>query len=143
MRKVAVSTEKAPAPIGPYSQAVLHDGKYTLNLSGQIGIDPKTGKLVSGIEAQTRQALENVGGILSAVGWGYENVTSVTVYLVDMKDYPTVNRLYERMFSDTKPARAVVGVSSLPLGALVEIQCEAAGDTVPRRLLETPVMNNA
>src|SRR3989338_8773686 len=134
MLRVPIKTEKAPAPIGPYSQAVLHDGKYGLEISGQIGINPKTGDLVIGIEAQTRQALENVGGVLSGVGWNFGNITSVTVYLTDMKTYPAVNKIYEVVFSGTKPARTVVGVSSLPMGALVEIQCKAVGDAVPRRL---------
>ncbi len=140
MLRVPVKTDKAPAPIGPYSQSVLHDGKYALKLSGQIGIDPKTGKLVGGIEAQTRQALVNVWGVLSEIGWGYENVVSATLFLVDMKNYPIVNGIYEGVFSGTKPARAVVGVNALPIGALIEIQCDAAGDTIPRRLLEAPAM---
>ncbi len=140
MLRVPIKTDKAPAPIGPYSQAILHKGKYALELSGQIGIDSITGELVAGIEAQTKQALANVLGVLHEVDWGYEHVTMVTVYLVDMRDFAAVNREYETVFSGTKPARVVVGVSSLPKGALIEIQCRAAGDTVPRRLLKAPAM---
>lgn len=119
-----ISTESAPAAIGPYSQAVKA-GAY-LFCSGQIGLDPETGKLAGDdVATQTRQVLANMGAVLSAAGLGYRDVVKTTIYLVDMGEFAEVNRLYGECFGDIKPARATVAVAALPLGARIEIECVA------------------
>ncbi len=121
----AVSTPKAPAAIGPYSQAIK--GGNLLFLSGQIPLDPATGQLVpGGIEAQTRQVFTNIGAILGAAGLSFDAVVSATVYVSDMNDFAKVNEVYATYFSSPAPARATVQVARLPKGALVEIQITAA-----------------
>ena len=120
-----VRTDSAPAPVGPYSQGVRHDG--LLFASGQIPLDPATGEIVGGgIEAQTRQVLANLRAILEAGGSGLKHALKVTVYLTDMADFPLVNAIYAEAFDgDPAPARATVQVSALPLGAHVEIDAVA------------------
>lgn len=120
-----VRTDSAPAPVGPYSQGVRHDG--LIFASGQIPLDPATGEIVGpGIEAQTRQVLTNLRAILEAGGSGLEHALKVTVYLTDMADFPLVNAIYAEAFDgDPAPARATVQVSALPLGAQVEIDAVA------------------
>ena len=120
-----VRTDSAPAPVGPYSQGVRHDG--LLFASGQIPLDPATGEIVGGgIEAQTRQVLANLRAILEAGGSGLQHALKVTVYLTDMGDFPRVNAIYAEAFDgDPAPARATVQVSALPLGAQVEIDAVA------------------
>jgi 2-iminobutanoate/2-iminopropanoate deaminase len=116
-----IMTDQAPQAIGPYSQAIKA-GSY-LFVSGQIAIDPATGKL-SGetIEEQTRQVLKNMEAILASQGLTLENVVKTEVYLKDLKDFQTMNSIYAEKFSyDIKPARATIQVSKLPLDALVEI----------------------
>lgn len=131
MSKKIISSENAPKSTGPYSQAVLYDLKYCLELSGQIGINSKTGNLVDGgIAAETEQTLRNIEAILAEVGWGFENITKCRIYLADMNNYMTVNELYAKKFKKTPPSRIAIAVKSLPLGALVEIECVAAGDKV-------------
>ena len=103
----------------PFSPAI-QVGNW-LFLSGNIGIDPTTGKLVEGIEAQTKQVLENLGALLKEAGMSYENVVKGTVYLTDIKDYDALNKVYKEYFPSERPARAVVEVSELVLGAKVEI----------------------
>ncbi len=121
----AVSTPKAPAAIGPYSQAIKAGN--LLFLSGQIPLDPATGQLVpGGIEAQTRQVFTNIGAILGAAGLSFDAVVSATVYVSDMNDFAKVNEVYATYFSSPAPARATVQVARLPKGALVEIQITAA-----------------
>jgi 2-iminobutanoate/2-iminopropanoate deaminase len=116
----AVSTERAPAAIGPYSQAVLSDG--FLFLSGQIPLDPATGELITGdIEQQTRRVLDNLGAVLAAAGGGFEHLVKTTIYLTDLNDFATVNRVYAERFASNPPARATVQVAALPRGARVEI----------------------
>ena len=117
----AVRTAAAPAPVGPYSQAVVAGG--FVFASGQIPLDPATGKLVSGeIEAQTERVLDNLRAVLEAAGSSLGQVVRASVYLVDLAVFPRVNAVYARYFgSDPKPARSTVQVAALPLGAQVEI----------------------
>jgi reactive intermediate/imine deaminase len=117
----AVRTPEAPAPVGPYSQAVVAGG--FVFASGQIPLDPATGKLVGGeIEAQTERVLDNLRAVLEAAGSSLGQVVRTSVYLVDLALFPRVNAVYARYFgSDPKPARSTVQVAALPLGAQVEI----------------------
>ena len=120
--KEIVFTEKAPRPIGPYSQGVLAEGRL-LFVSGQIPIDPATGELLRGsIEEQAERAIENFLAVVEAAGGSPESVVKVTVYIKDMGLYARFNEVYERYFSSSKPARAVVEVSDLPKGVDVEIE---------------------
>lgn len=124
MRKT-VGTSKAPAAIGPYSQAVLSDG--FLFCSGQIPLDPATGKIVGGgIEAQTERVLNNLAAVLEAGGASLRSVVKTTVYLVDLADFPAMNGVYGRFFPENPPARATVQVARLPADALVEIDAVAS-----------------
>lgn len=118
-----IATDQAPSAIGPYSQAVC-TGSYIF-VSGQIAIDPATGKLAGlTIEEQTKQVLNNIEAILAAEGMTLENVVKTEVYLKDLKDFSAMNTIYAEKFSyDIKPARATVQISKLPLDALVEISC--------------------
>ena len=121
----AISTDQAPAAIGPYSQAIKAGN--LLFLSGQIPLDPATGNLVAGgIEAQTRQVFTNIGEILKAAGASFDNVVSASVFLADMNEFSTVNEIYATYFSSPAPARATVQVARLPKDARVEIQVTAA-----------------
>ena len=120
-----IHSEKAPAAIGPYSQAVSHNG--LVYCSGQIGMEPETGALVEGgVEAETRRALENLKAVLNAAGSGLEHALKVTVYLADLNDYAAVNAIYAEYFSQSQPARAAVQVTRLPRDARVEIDCIAS-----------------
>lgn len=120
-----VNTEKAPAAIGPYSQATICNGQAYV--SGQLGLNPETGDFIpGGVEAQTRQALTNLKSILEACGTNLNRVACVDVFLTDMNDFSTVNEVYAEFFSIHKPARAAIEVSALPKGGLVEIKCIAA-----------------
>lgn len=121
-----VRTERAPAPVGPYSQAIEHSG--WVFASGQIPLDPATGKLVRGdIEAQTRAVLANLKAVLEAGGASFSNVVRTTIYLTDLADFPRVNAVYGEHFSaEPRPARATVQVAALPLGAKIEIDAIAA-----------------
>ena len=119
-----VTTDQAPAPIGPYSQAV-RSGK-TLYCSGQIALDPTTGNLVDGdVSAQTEQAIENLGAVLRQAGFDFADVVKTTIFLVDMNDFAAVNAVYGRTFDAVKPARSTVAVAGLPRDARVEIECIA------------------
>lgn len=119
-----VKTPLAPAAIGPYSQGILVGD--TLYCSGQIGIHPDTGSLVTGgIDAETERVLENLGAVLRAAGMDYQNVVRCTVYLADMNDYAQVNEVYARYFSEAPPAREAIQVAGLPRNARVEISCVA------------------
>lgn len=120
-----VRTDSAPAPVGPYSQAVVHAG--LVFASGQIPLDPATGKLVSGeIETQTEQVIENLVQVLRAADSGLDQVLKTTVYLTDLSLFPRVNAVYAKHFDgDPAPARATVQVAALPLGADVEIDAIA------------------
>ncbi len=122
----AVTTPDAPAPVGPYNQAVQAGG--WLYCSGQIPLDPATGEMVGGgdIEAETRQVLRNLKAVLSAAGTEAAKVVRTTVYLVDLADFQAVNAIYAELFgSGVSPARACVQVAALPKGSKVEIDCIA------------------
>jgi len=121
----AVSTDAAPAPVGPYSQAIVCDG--LVFASGQIPIDPSSGALVEGgIEAQTERVLENLRAVLEAAGSGLHHVLRATVYVTDLSLFARVNQVYARFFdAEPAPARATVQVAALPLGAQVEIDAIA------------------
>ncbi|MBR1687585.1 MAG: RidA family protein [Prevotella sp.] len=120
-----ISTEKAPAAIGPYSQAIKVNG--LVFASGQIPIDPQTGVFVEGgIAEQTAQALRNAEAILAEAGLSLRNVVKTTVFLADMADFGAMNEVYAQFFSEPYPARSAVAVKALPKGALVEVECIAA-----------------
>ena len=124
--KSIIQTGGAPDAIGPYSQGVRARGSEFLFLSGQIGLDPQTGELVPGdIEAQTERVLRNLEGVLRAAGSSLDQVVKTTIYLTDMEEFPRVNKVYGEFFGESLPARATVGVSSLPKGALVEVEALA------------------
>jgi 2-iminobutanoate/2-iminopropanoate deaminase len=124
MKHEHVLTPHAPKPIGPYSQAIQFGGE--LYCSGQIPLDPLTGELIDGdVTAQTERVLENLGAVLCAAGYHYTDVVKTTIFLVDMRDFPSVNAVYERYFGANKPARSTVAVTALPRGARVEIDCIA------------------
>jgi 2-iminobutanoate/2-iminopropanoate deaminase len=116
----AVRTDKAPAAIGPYSQAVRMGN--LLFCSGQIPLDPATGELVTGdVAAQTRQVFANLGAVLSEAGAGFEHVARTTVYLADMSDFAAMNAVYATFFSAPAPARSTIQAAGLPRNARVEI----------------------
>ena len=120
-----ISTSKAPAAIGPYSQAISAGG--FLFCSGQIPLDPTSGEMLCGsIEEETGQVMENLKAVLAAAGIGFEQVVKTTIYLVSMDDFPAVNQVYGRYFSGVKPARVTVAVAALPRGARLEIDAVAA-----------------
>ncbi len=119
-----IQTDQAPAAIGPYSQAVSHQG--LVFISGQLGLDPATGALAEGIEAQTRRALQNLVAILKAAGLGPEHVLKASVFLANMDDFALVNQRYAEVFPPPFPAREVVQAARLPKNALVEISAIAA-----------------
>lgn len=119
--KSVVTTDKAPAAIGPYSQAIQTGG--LLFISGQIPVDPATGEVVNGdVAAQTRQAIKNIVAILQNQGIGLENVVKATVFLTDMNDFPIVNQVYGEYFPQAAPARSCVQVARLPKDVSVEIE---------------------
>ncbi len=130
MVRSSINSDRAPKVIGPYSQAILEDFRYRLELSGQIGIDPLNGQLVDGLEAQMSRVLYSIEGILSEVGWGFQNIIKTRIYLTNMTDYRKVNEIYAEKFDEKTPSRVVVEVSRLPMGALVEIECTAGGNEV-------------
>lgn len=123
MNKQVISTTAAPGAIGPYSQAV-QIGEHVFT-SGQLGLNPESGELAAGIEAQTEQALRNLGAILEAAGTGLDKVVKTTVFLKDMNDFATVNAIYGRFFSEPYPARSAIEVARLPKDGLVEIEAIA------------------
>lgn len=119
-----ITTENAPAAIGPYSQAIVAGN--TIYLSGQIGLEPKSGKIVEGgIAAETKQALENIKAVLLAAGSDIANVVSVSVYLADINEFAAMNEVYASYFKEPYPARATVAVKGLPKNAKVEISAVA------------------
>lgn len=123
MRDV-IHTDRAPAAIGPYVQA-LRSGGWIFS-SGQLGLDPGTGKLVDGgVAEQARQALANLAAVLEAAGGGLDTVLKTTVFLVDMADFPAMNAVYAEAFGAHPPARSTVAVAALPLGGRVEIEAVA------------------
>jgi len=122
MRKI-ITTKNAPAPIGPYSQGVSV-GSFIF-VSGQGALTPDGLEVKSDIKAETKQTMENLKAILEAAGVGFEHVVKVNIYLTDMGKFPDVNSVYATYFKDNFPARATVGVATLPRGFNVEIECVA------------------
>ncbi|MFA4181018.1 RidA family protein [Xylanibacter rodentium] len=121
----ALHTDKAPAAIGPYSQAIEVNGMVFA--SGQIPLDPATGNVVEGgIKEQTRQALTNAKAIMEGAGLTLANVVKTTVFMADMNDFAAMNEVYATFFSEPYPARSAVAVKTLPKGVLVEVECIAA-----------------
>ena len=123
MSREAISTSGAPGAIGPYSQAIAAGG--LLFCSGQLGLDPATGELADGVEAQAERSLRNLMAVLDAAGLGPADVAKTTVFLADMADFATVNAVYGRFFPDPPPARSTVQVAALPKAGRVEIEAVA------------------
>jgi 2-iminobutanoate/2-iminopropanoate deaminase len=124
MDKQIIPTDAAPAPIGPYSQAVMVNG--TLYISGQIPIDPATSLVIMGdIEAETRQVMENLGAILKAYGLDHSHIVKTTIFITSMNDFARINAVYGSFFTKDFPARETVQVSRLPKDVQVEISCIA------------------
>jgi 2-iminobutanoate/2-iminopropanoate deaminase len=125
--KNVVHTERAPAAIGPYSQGIIANG--LLFTAGQIALDPVSGQVVSGgVLEQTERVFQNLSAILESAGTSWDNVVKTTVFLQDMRDFPTVNEVYTRMVGESRPARSTVAVAGLPRGVLVEIEAIAIVD---------------
>lgn len=118
-----ISTQNAPTALGPYSQAV--DTGSTVYCSGQLGLDPATGNLADGVQAQTHQALKNLQAVLNEAGLSLDNVVKTTVFVQDLADFGTVNEIYGTYFHGGFPARSCVQIAALPKNALVEIECIA------------------
>jgi 2-iminobutanoate/2-iminopropanoate deaminase len=134
MTRQAIQTNGAPAALGPYSQAIRTGD--TVYCSGQIGLDPATGELVDGVEAQAERALRNLAAVLDAAGLGFDDVVKTTIFLADVDDFGTVNGIYGKHMPDPPPARSTIGVGALPRGARVEIEMIARRveiDAVARR----------
>ena len=127
MPREVISTAKAPAAIGPYSQAVKVGNMVFV--SGQIPLDPETGQLVAGgIEEQTRRVLLNLQAILEAAGLGLNEVVRTTVFLADLADFPKMNQVYAEFFGNVPPARTTVQAAALPRGALIEMDAIAVAE---------------
>lgn len=124
MSKTVINTAKAPAAVGPYSHA--NAAGETIYISGQLGLDPETGVLAEGVEAQAKTGFENLKTILTEVGVSFENVVKTTVFLTDMNDFAAVNDIYAQYFTADYPARSCVQVAALPKGASFEIEAIAA-----------------
>ncbi len=122
MNKEAIHTDKAPAAVGPYSQAI--SAGNLVMLSGQIPLDPQTGVLVEGdIQAQTRRVFANIQAVLEEAGLTFANVIKTTVFLADIADFAAMNEVYAEYFAEPYPARSAVQIAALPKGAGVEIEC--------------------
>ncbi len=115
-----IQTKNAPSAMGPYSQAIVVDD--FIFCSGQIGIEPKSGQLVEGMEKQTEQVLKNLEAVLAEAGASLKNIVKTTVYLKNIADFPKMNEVYAKFLGEHKPARATVEVANLPKGALIEIE---------------------
>jgi len=119
----AIATTDAPAAIGPYSQAIAMD--CLVFCSGQLGLDPATGNLVEGVEAQAERSMQNLTAVLDAAGLTMADVGKTTIFLADMGDFAAVNAVYGRFMPDPPPARSTVAVAALPKGGLIEIEAIA------------------
>ncbi|NHJ32000.1 MAG: RidA family protein [Asgard group archaeon] len=115
----------------PFSKGIVHNQKYTMEISGQIGLNPD-GRLEEGIEEQTKRTFQNIKEILHEVGWGFENLIKVRIFLADMRDYSTVNEIYAKYFEKDFPTRVALAVEDLPLGALIEMDCTASGNKLKK-----------
>lgn len=123
MKRETINAQAAPAAVGPYVHAVkVGDTLYT---SGQLGLIPETGELPEGVEAQAKQAMENLKAVVEAAGLKMENIVKTTVFLADIKDFAAFNAIYATYFGEAAPARSCVQAGALPKGGLVEIECIA------------------
>ncbi len=123
MTRQAIQTNGAPAALGPYSQAI-RSGEFVF-CSGQLGLDPATGDLTAGVEAQAERSLRNLQSVLDAAGLGFDDVVKTTIFLADVNDFAAVNAVYARFMPEPPPARSTIGVAALPKGGLVEIEAIA------------------
>ncbi len=123
MTRQAISTAGAPGALGPYSQAIV--SVDLVFCAGQIGLDPATGELADGVEAQAERALRNLGAVLDAAGCSFSDVLKTTIFLADINDFAAVNTIYARFAVDPAPARSTFAVGALPKGALIEIEAIA------------------
>jgi 2-iminobutanoate/2-iminopropanoate deaminase len=123
MTRDAIATTSAPAAIGPYSQAIAMD--CLVFCSGQLGLDPRTGNLVEGVEAQAERSMQNLAAVLEQAGLTMADVVKTTIFLADMADFAAVNAVYGRFMPEPPPARSTVAVAALPKGGLVEIEAIA------------------
>ena len=123
MTRQAISTTGAPAALGPYSQAIV--SADLVFCAGQLGLDPATGQLADGLEAQAERALRNLGAVLDAAGCSFADVVKTTIFLADINDFAAVNTIYARFVVDPAPARSTFAVGALPKGALIEIEATA------------------
>lgn len=114
----------------PLSQAIIHDERYTMEISWLIWMNPETKKLEDGISWQTHQVMKNILSTLESAGWNMSNIIKTRIFLVDMKDYTKMNEIYASYFTDECPTRFALEVSALPAGALIEIECTAAWNTI-------------
>jgi 2-iminobutanoate/2-iminopropanoate deaminase len=126
VQRQVIRSDSAPAAIGPYSQAI-RVGQFIF-ASGQLGIDPNTGKLPDGVEAQAHQALANVQAVLAAAGARPDQVVKTTLFLTNMADFAKVNAIYGQVFAHEPPARSTIQVAALPLGGLVEVEVVAVAE---------------
>ena len=123
LNRTLITADKAPKAVGPYSQAVrVGDFVFT---AGQVGLDPKTGELVDGLEAQVRQVLQNLSHVLEAAGSSLNNVVKTTVFMQDLGEFARMNTIYSEFFPKDYPARSTIQIAALPRGARVEIECVA------------------
>lgn len=123
MSNQTISAANAPAAVGPYCHAKLCGD--TLYTSGQLGLIPQTGVLAEGVQAQAKQALENLGAVLQAAGMDYSNVVKTTVFLANIGDFAAINEVYATFFTENPPARSCVQAGALPMGGLFEIEAIA------------------
>jgi 2-iminobutanoate/2-iminopropanoate deaminase len=128
--KQVIHSDNAPKAIGPYSHAIFAGG--FVFTSGQIGLDPQTGKLKQGVEEQTKQSQDNLEAVLGSAGASLGDVVKTTVFVEDLKDFAAVNKIYAEKFGNNRPARSCVQVAALPAGGLVEIEAIAIKDSASR-----------
>mmetsp|Transcript_15493 Transcript_15493/g.40008 ORF Transcript_15493/g.40008 Transcript_15493/m.40008 type:complete len:147 (+) Transcript_15493:95-535(+) len=130
INKTVISTDDAPAAIGPYSQGIMitmASGEHMVHAAGQVGVDPSTGILVpGGIKAESKQVMENIKAIMGKAGAGMSDILECTCLMADLNEYSDFNSVYAEYFDNAPPARAAVEVSALPLSARVEVKCSAA-----------------
>jgi 2-iminobutanoate/2-iminopropanoate deaminase len=134
MTRQAIQTNGAPAALGPYSQGI-RSGEFVF-CSGQLGLDPTSGELADGVEAQAERSLRNLQSVLDASGLTFDDVVKTTIFLADVNDFAAVNAVYGKFMPEPPPARSTIGVAALPKGGLVEIEAIARrpiADAVARR----------